>query len=271
MGAKPGWLPEPRGSARGRRWGRPEGRREAGVVGWVLQQTSGTRDPWPRPRRPSCQSSSYLGRFLGPSRRGQRRQWHPLQYPCLENAMDGGAWWAAVRGVTKSPTRLSDFTLLLTFTHWRRQWQPTPGFLPADSQGRRSLVGCPLRGRTESDTTEVTQRPRQQQEESLSVPAKRYLGPSLQGKPSLERLSPHPSPSPLARSSVTAGKSGRQPAGPGSCGRFEGVSARTEDLWRDSEKCAQVSCDLFLAVLHPPVSMPQELNRANSIYTVAVN
>ena len=35
---------------------------------------------------------------------------NPLQYSCLENPMDGGAWQAAVRGVTKSQTRLSDFT-----------------------------------------------------------------------------------------------------------------------------------------------------------------
>ena len=34
----------------------------------------------------------------------------PLQYSCLENPMDGGAWWAAVHGVAKSRTRLSDFT-----------------------------------------------------------------------------------------------------------------------------------------------------------------
>ena len=34
----------------------------------------------------------------------------PLQYSCLENPMDGGAWWAAVHGVAKSQTRLSDFT-----------------------------------------------------------------------------------------------------------------------------------------------------------------
>ena len=34
----------------------------------------------------------------------------PLQYPCLENPMDGGAWWAAVHGVSKSRARLSDFT-----------------------------------------------------------------------------------------------------------------------------------------------------------------
>ena len=40
---------------------------------------------------------------------------------------------------------------------WRRKWQPTPMFLPGESQGRRSLVGCHLWGRRESDTTEVTQ------------------------------------------------------------------------------------------------------------------
>ena len=36
--------------------------------------------------------------------------------------------------------------------HWRRKWQPTPVFLPGESQGRGSLVGCRLWGRTESDT-----------------------------------------------------------------------------------------------------------------------
>ena len=40
---------------------------------------------------------------------------------------------------------------------WRRKWQPTPVFLPGESQGRGSLVGGCLWGRTESDTTEVTQ------------------------------------------------------------------------------------------------------------------
>ena len=39
----------------------------------------------------------------------------PLQYSCLENPMDGGAWWAAVHGVSKSWTRLSDFTLTFHF------------------------------------------------------------------------------------------------------------------------------------------------------------
>ena len=45
---------------------------------------------------------------------------------------------------------------LFTFMHWRRKWQPTPVFLPGESQGRGSLVGCHLWGCTESDTTEVT-------------------------------------------------------------------------------------------------------------------
>ena len=45
---------------------------------------------------------------------------------------------------------------LFTFMHWRRKWQPIPVFLPRESQGLRSLVGCRLWGRTESDTTEVT-------------------------------------------------------------------------------------------------------------------
>ena len=45
---------------------------------------------------------------------------------------------------------------LFTCMHWRRKWQPTPVFLPGESQGWGSLVGCCLWGRAESDTTEVT-------------------------------------------------------------------------------------------------------------------
>ena len=45
---------------------------------------------------------------------------------------------------------------LFTFIHWRRTWQPTPVFLPGESQGLGSLMGCRLWGCTESDTTEVT-------------------------------------------------------------------------------------------------------------------
>ena len=79
---------------------------------------------------------------------------NPLQYSCLENPMDGGAWKAVVHGVAKSQTWLNDFTF--TFMHWRRKWQPTPVFLPGESHGRGSLVGCHLWGRIELDTTEAT-------------------------------------------------------------------------------------------------------------------
>ena len=68
----------------------------------------------------------------------------PLQYSCLENPVDGGAWWAAVHGVAKSPTRLSDFTFTFHFhalekemaTHsgvlaWRIPGTVEPGGLPS--------------------------------------------------------------------------------------------------------------------------------------------
>ena len=54
---------------------------------------------------------------------------------------------------------------LSTFMHWRRKWKPTPVFLPGESQGRGSLVGCHPWGRTESDTTEATQQQQQQQQQ----------------------------------------------------------------------------------------------------------
>ena len=70
--------------------------------------------------------------------------------------MDREAWRAAIHGVTKSRTRLSDFPFTFHFKALEKEWQPTPVFLPGESQGRGSLVGCCLWGRTELDTTEVT-------------------------------------------------------------------------------------------------------------------
>ena len=69
--------------------------------------------------------------------------------------MDTGAWKAEVHGVAKSQTRLSNFTFTFHF-HALETEMATPVFLPGESQGRGSLMGCRLWGRTESDTTEVT-------------------------------------------------------------------------------------------------------------------
>ena len=80
----------------------------------------------------------------------------PLQYSCLENPMDGGAWKAAVHGVAEGWTRLSNFTFTFHFHALSGKWQPTPVFLPGESQGRGSLVGCRLWVCTELDMTEAT-------------------------------------------------------------------------------------------------------------------
>ena len=74
----------------------------------------------------------------------------------MANPMDGEAWWAAVHGVAKSQTPLSDFTFTFHFHALEKEMQPTPVFFPGESQERGSLVGCRLGGRTELDTTEVT-------------------------------------------------------------------------------------------------------------------
>ena len=80
---------------------------------------------------------------------------NPPQYSSLENPVDRGAWWAAVHGVTQSQTQLKRLSSSSSI-HWRRKWQPTPVFLPGESQGQGSLVGCPVWGRTEADPTEAT-------------------------------------------------------------------------------------------------------------------
>ena len=123
---------------------------------------------------------------------------NPFQCSCLENPKEGGAWWAAVYGVSQSRTRLkrlssikekavalhsstlawktpwmeepgrlqsmgslswtrlSNFTFTFHCHVLEKEMAPTPVFLPGESQGRGSLVGYRLWGRTESDTTEAT-------------------------------------------------------------------------------------------------------------------
>jgi len=68
---------------------------------------------------------------------------------------------------------------LFTFMHWRRKWQPTPVFLPGESQGRGSLVGYHLWGHTESDTTEATQQQQQQQQQEADMFPCDWLIPSI--------------------------------------------------------------------------------------------
>ena len=60
-----------------------------------------------------------LGSIPGAVRSSGEGNGNPLQYSCLENPMDGEAWWATVHGVAKSWTRLSDFTFTFSFLNKR--------------------------------------------------------------------------------------------------------------------------------------------------------
>ena len=80
----------------------------------------------------------------------------PLQSSSPENPMDRGAWWAEVHGVSKSQTRLSDFTFAFHFHALEKEMATHASVLAWRIPGTGSLVGCRLWGRTESDTTEVT-------------------------------------------------------------------------------------------------------------------
>ena len=101
----------------------------------------------------------------------------PLQYSHLENSMDRGAWWATVHGITRvrydlatkpgeelgfpggsegkeSACNAGDWGQYLGWEYsWRREWLPTPVFLPGESCGQRSLGQVPWGGK-ESDMTE---------------------------------------------------------------------------------------------------------------------
>ena len=111
----------------------------------MLQADSSPSDP---PGKPICASLHHIKRseichVLGNNYR-RRPNGTPLQYSCLENPMDGGAWWAAIHGVAKSSTQLSDFTFTFHFyaleketaTHssvlaWRIPGTGKPGGLPS--------------------------------------------------------------------------------------------------------------------------------------------
>ena len=92
---------------------------------------------------------------------------NPLQCSCLENPRDGGAWWAAICGVTQSRTRLKrlsssssgssavknlpqrkgwGFNPWVRNVPWRRAWHPTPVFLPGESHGQRGAWWAAVHG-----------------------------------------------------------------------------------------------------------------------------
>jgi len=70
----------------------------------------------------------------------------PLQYSCLENPMDGGAWWAAVRGVAKSQTRLSVFTFTFHFHALEKEMAPHSSVLAWRIPGTGEPGGLPSMG-----------------------------------------------------------------------------------------------------------------------------
>ena len=130
---------------------------------------------WFRPYRHQCSLSSVIKSFPGGSdskesaHMWETQIWSLGPEDSLEKAMAPHsstlAWktpWTELPGGLQSMGSLrvrhdwATSLSLFTFMHWRRKWQPTPGFLPGESQGRGSLVGCRLWGHTESDTIEAT-------------------------------------------------------------------------------------------------------------------
>ena len=78
--------------------------------------------------------------------------WMMQHFHCDYNSQFSGLMERTNRTIK---THLAKITCAYSFP-WRRKWQPTPAFLPGESQGRGSLVGCCLWGCTELDTTEAT-------------------------------------------------------------------------------------------------------------------
>ena len=71
---------------------------------------------------------------------------NPLQYSCLENPMDGGAWWAAVHGVPKSRTQLSDFTFTFHCHALEKEMATHSSVLAWRIPGTGEPVGLPSMG-----------------------------------------------------------------------------------------------------------------------------
>ena len=129
---------------------------QARILEWVAIYASKGNLPNPEiePVSPELQAGSLLAEPPGKPRKNEayllslgEGNGTPFQYSCLEDP------W------TEEPSRLQSMgslrvghdwapsLSLFTFMHWRRKWQPTPVFLPGESQGQRSLMGCCLWGR----------------------------------------------------------------------------------------------------------------------------
>ena len=88
-------------------------------------------------------STNYFQHPMGLSREGNGT---PLQYSCLENPMDGGAWWAAVHGVVKSRTWLSDFTFTFHFRALEKEMASHSSVFTWRIPGTREPGGLPSMG-----------------------------------------------------------------------------------------------------------------------------
>ena len=146
----------------GRRWEEEEGWGEGRRNRTMFQRTL-WRGRLGRTAAPAPQPS-------GTGRKENQRQW--INWGCVQTAEKAMAPHSRTLAWkipwTEKPARLQSMVSLrvshcwatslslFTFMHWRRKWQPTPVFLPGESQGRGILVGCRLWGHTESDTTEAT-------------------------------------------------------------------------------------------------------------------
>ena len=138
------WCKELTHSKRPWCWERLKAGREGDDRGWDGWMASPTQWVWIWAGGSEVKASAYnvgdLGLISGLGRSLGEGNGNPLQYSCLENPMDGGAWWATVHRVAKSQTRLSDFTLTFHFLG------------VGDGQG--SLMCCSPWGCKEWDTTE---------------------------------------------------------------------------------------------------------------------
>ena len=81
---------------------------------------------------------------------------NPLQYSCLENLMDGGAWKSAAHGIAEGRIRLSDFTFTFHFHALEKEMATHSSVFDWRIPGSGEPGGCCLWGHTELDTTEMT-------------------------------------------------------------------------------------------------------------------